>query len=271
MPVFLFAVVVAERLDITHLVAVFIVLHLLVYPASNGYNSYIDRDTTPIGGLKEPPMPERNLFWLTIVMDVVALLVAVYISYVFTVLLFSYILASRLYSGRYLRLKGKPILGFLTVVVFQGAVSFSMVYIAVSDMSFLQLFEHHAGYICSTLLVGGTYPLTQIYQHEEDRESGDITLSILLGYKGTFVFSIIMLSAAAVAMYFELSKVGFSYFYLIFIICLLPVLVYFLLWMKAVWRNTSYADHKHTMRMNVIASACMNTAFLVMILIKHIL
>jgi hypothetical protein len=34
--------------------AIFIILHLLVYPASNGYNSYMDRDETPIGGLKNP-------------------------------------------------------------------------------------------------------------------------------------------------------------------------------------------------------------------------
>jgi hypothetical protein len=29
---------------------VFVILHLLLYPASNGFNSYHDRDTGPVGG-----------------------------------------------------------------------------------------------------------------------------------------------------------------------------------------------------------------------------
>ena len=40
--------------------------------------------------------------------------------------------------------------------------------------------------IASSLLIGGFYPLTQIYQHEEDYNDGVITISYLLGYKGTF-------------------------------------------------------------------------------------
>ncbi|WP_240731627.1 hypothetical protein [Hymenobacter radiodurans] len=43
-------------------VGVFVVLHVLAYPASNGYNSYYDRDEGSIGGLKKPPKCRRNCF-----------------------------------------------------------------------------------------------------------------------------------------------------------------------------------------------------------------
>ena len=59
---------------------VFIILHLLVYPASNGYNSYMDRDTGSIGGFKNPFQPTRQLFYVTIAMDIVAIVLSFYIT-----------------------------------------------------------------------------------------------------------------------------------------------------------------------------------------------
>jgi hypothetical protein len=52
----------------------FVILHLLIYPASNGYNSYVDRDEGSIGGLEKPPMPTENLFYVTLMLDIIALL-----------------------------------------------------------------------------------------------------------------------------------------------------------------------------------------------------
>ena len=55
--------------------AAFAILHLLVYPASNGYNSYYDKDEGSIGGLKAPPAvtPELlHLVWLFETLAVVA-------------------------------------------------------------------------------------------------------------------------------------------------------------------------------------------------------
>jgi 1,4-dihydroxy-2-naphthoate octaprenyltransferase len=43
--------------------------------------------------------------------------------------------------------------------------------------------------IACSLLLGGFYPLTQIYQHDADRRDGVRTLSLVLGYRGSFVFT----------------------------------------------------------------------------------
>jgi hypothetical protein len=66
----------------------FLIIHLLVYPASNGYNSYMDRDEGSIGGLEKPPMPTIKLFYVTLIMDMVALLAAFWlVNFMFAAIL----------------------------------------------------------------------------------------------------------------------------------------------------------------------------------------
>ena len=107
---------------------IFFILHLLIYPASNGYNSYMDRDTESIGGLEKPPPPSRQLFWLTIVLDSAAILLSFLISPLFAAVAVLYIGASKAYSYRGIRLKKYPVIGYLTVIIFQGALTFALVY-----------------------------------------------------------------------------------------------------------------------------------------------
>jgi 1,4-dihydroxy-2-naphthoate octaprenyltransferase len=105
LPVYLFALSQAPRIDTWNAVLVFIILHLLVYPSSNGYNSYMDRDETPIGGLETPLQPTRQLFLVSVIMDAAAVLLSFLISVSFALGIMLYILASRAYSYRGIRLK----------------------------------------------------------------------------------------------------------------------------------------------------------------------
>src|ERR1700744_6062963 len=83
MPVYWFALSQVVDRDWARAVLIFVILHALVYPASNGYNSYMDRDTTPIGGLAHPLQPTRQLFWVTLVLDIAALALGFFISLYF--------------------------------------------------------------------------------------------------------------------------------------------------------------------------------------------
>ena len=171
-------------------IAVFLILHLLVYPASNGFNSWHDRDTGPIGGLAAPPPPPSVLLPLVRAMDVAAFVLALLLDLRFAVLLLSYILVSRAYSAPPLRLKARPYLGTAAVVVFQGFVTYLAVQAGsgvASDYLFSG-FNLAAGAGASLLLLG-SYPLTQVYQHDEDAARGDLTLSRVLGVAGTFRFA----------------------------------------------------------------------------------
>ena len=128
MPVFFFALSMQEDIDVANALIVFFILHFLVYPASNGYNSYMDRDETAIGGVKHPLQPTRQLFIVTVFMDCLAVITSMLISYWFALGIFCYILISHAYSYRGIRLKRYPFTGYLTVVIFQGAYTFGLVY-----------------------------------------------------------------------------------------------------------------------------------------------
>src|ERR1700722_9813632 len=116
MPVYWFALSQVVDRNWGRAVLIFIILHVLVYPASNGYNSYMDRDEGPIGGLAEPLQPTRQPCWVTLIMDGLAVALGCVIGIWFVVGLTVYILASRAYSYRGIRLKKRPFIGWLTVI-----------------------------------------------------------------------------------------------------------------------------------------------------------
>ena len=267
MPVYWFALgqVLPENRDLSRAVLIFFILHILVYPASNGYNSYMDRDTSPIGGLEHPPAPTRQLFVITVIMDVLALLFSLLISAWFTAGLAVYILASRAYSYRGIRLKRLPVIGYLTVIICQGALVFFLVYHGSSTNRDLHVPPE--AMIISSLLIGGFYPLTQIYQHDADRKDGIKTISMLLGIRGSFIFTALIYTIAMFLMtwYFFIT-LQINEFYVL-ATCMLPILVYFFIWAVKVWKDPGQANFTNTMRMNLLASLCTNAGFIAVLII----
>jgi 1,4-dihydroxy-2-naphthoate octaprenyltransferase len=272
MPVFLFA---CYTFDVTHInvqffniILLFIILHLLVYPASNAYNSTQDRDEGSVGLIKNPlPIP-KQLFTITILFDLIAIIACLFIHYSTTILLVIYIIASRLYSWRRVRLKKYPILGFMTVFICQGALVFYMVMtILNTKQDFVDALMMYAPFaIVSSLFIGSIYPLSQIYQHEQDKKDGVYTISAMLGYRNTFLFSGIqfMLATSILSYYFLRSHKLIEWF--IYVTFQLPVTVFFLYWFYSVMQNTQEANFKNTMRMNLISALSMNLCFFILIL-----
>ena len=228
----------------------------------------MDRDTSPIGGLKNPLQPTKQLFIVTVCMDITAVIVSFFITWLFAVGIFFYILASKAYSYRKIRLKQFPITGYLTVVIFQGAVTFFLVYQG-ADSNHTNNVPVIA-MIASSLLIGGFYPLTQIYQHDEDFKDGVKTISYKLGYTGTFIFTgiVYVLAFCMLGLQFFLNLEWTNFF--ILQTFMLPVLVYFFVWFRKVLKNKKEADFKNTMRMNLLASICTNLGFITL-LILHLI
>lgn len=264
LPVFLFALCLEKDISIVRTLLVFFILHALVYPASNGYNSYMDRDEGSIGGIKDPMQPTKQLFHVTLTMDFLALVLSLLVSIPFAIGIAAYILVSRAYSYRGIRLKKYPIIGYLSVIIFQGAVTFWISYHGCS--SSLTLDVPLLPCITSSLLIGGFYPLTQVYQHEQDARDGVQTISRLLGHKGTFIFCAIVYTLAMLGLFMYFEGLGMRNKFMLFATMLLPVLFYFFVWARKVWHDISNADFEHTMRMNLIASVCTNLAFLALLI-----
>jgi 1,4-dihydroxy-2-naphthoate polyprenyltransferase len=266
MPLYWFALSQTPSINWKDALLIFIVLHALVYPSSNGYNSYMDKDETAIGGIEKPLQPTKQLFFITIFMDVLAVIISLLVSVYFALGIVVYILASRAYSYRGIQLKKYPIIGYLTVVVFQGALTFWLVYYGTSVEK--SLYVPVATITGAALLIGGFYPLTQIYQHEADKKDGVTTISSLLGYRGTFIFTAIIYTFAfGILAYWFMATLQQTKF-IVLQVFFIPVLFYFFAWAKKVWNNTAEANFKNTMQMNLRASICTNLAFITILILR---
>ena len=266
LPVYLFALSQLNDRNRLQALLIFVILHVLVYPSSNGYNSYMDRDEGPIGGLSKPMQPTKQLFYTSVIMDTIAVIISTSISFYFAAGILIYILASRAYSYRGIRLKKYPVIGYLTVIICQGALIFYLVYHGAGTSQVLNV--PILPMIAATCLIGGYYPLTQVYQHKEDRNDGVKTISLLLGKRGTFIFCGIVFAMATIALFFTFKEQKNLRFFWLFIICMSPMALFFSRWMLQVWKNEDAANFKNSLTTNLLASICTSICFLLIIILK---
>jgi 1,4-dihydroxy-2-naphthoate octaprenyltransferase len=227
----------------------------------------MDKDETPIGGLQHPLQPTMQLLQTSIMMDLLAISFSVFISIPFFLGIFIYIAASKAYSYRGIRLKKFPVLGFLTVFIFQGALIFFISYHACHpqlslDVPLLPLF-------ISSFLIGSLYPLTQIYQHEEDKKDHVKTLSIALGKRGTFIFCILLFLGAVICIYLMFYRQQSINLFVLYLLINIPVVSFFFYWMYKVWMDEKNADFRNSLLMNTIATLCSTLFFTLLIINKY--
>jgi 1,4-dihydroxy-2-naphthoate octaprenyltransferase len=244
----------------------FVILHIFIYPASNAFNSYCDKDEGSIGGLKIPPKVDGKLLIAANIFDFMGLfLVFVIFNFEVFSLVLLYVSVSRAYSWPGIRLKKRPILSWLVVGFFQGAFIFLLVYAAGQRLSFLEGLHQMTsnnqnpmlGALFSSLLLWSIYPITQVYQHDSDAKAGDTTMSMILGKKGTFINTILLFSMASGLSFFFLNHKQF----MLFLVLSLPIALFTLWWFKKVIDNPANANFENTMRMNLLSSCILNVCF----------
>jgi 4-hydroxybenzoate polyprenyltransferase len=264
LPIFLFTLCVSPNFNGPQILWVFLIVHLLLYPASNGYNSYFDKDEKSIGGLRNPPPTKKGLYYLSILLDLAAVVLGYWkINLTFAIMLLIYGLVSKAYSHPAIRLKKYAFISLIITGLFQGFFTVLMCYVGLNKYGIenaLQLKVIVPGILASFML-WANYPMTQIYQHEEDGKRGDITASIKFGIRGTFYFAAIMFAFAVLGfiLYFE-QTFGLRFVW-VFMLSTTPILIYFLYWLGLVIKNPLKADYQHTMWLNYISGTCLNIFF----------
>ena len=263
LPVYCFAVSQAPHVDVGAALLIAVVLHLLAYPASQAFNSYYDRDQGSIGGLENPPPVTRELLVAALAFDAAALLLGLLVGWRFSVLLLACGLASKAYSHPAIRLKARPWLGWLTVAFFQGALTYAMVALGLGGLGFRDLLS--PSIVCpavlSALLIGGAYPMTQIYQHGEDAARGDLTLSRRLGLRGTFVFCGAALAVASLGFFGYFRARGQLRDFWLLLAFLAPLAVYVRGWFRRVQRDRAQANFRSAMTLNRISALSLISYF----------
>jgi 1,4-dihydroxy-2-naphthoate octaprenyltransferase len=157
--------------------------------------------------------------------------------------------------------------------LFQGLFTFLMCYAGMNRFSLENLLQEKvllAGLLTSVML-WANYPMTQVYQHEEDARRGDQTLSLVLGIRGTFLFTGAFFLLATTGffwffrMYYE-SKYAWNFFF-----WLSPAVLYFMYWFVSVLRDEGKADFRHTMWLNFVSSTCLIIFFVLFFLsVSHL-
>ncbi len=270
LPIYLFALSQSPHVDVTKAWWVFFILHFMIFPASNAYNSYYDKDEGSIGLLEIPPPVTKELLYTAWVIDVLALVLGgLFVDEFFAIFLLVYGLISKAYSHPAIRLKKYPVISWYVVTLFQGAFTYLAVYKAITvDFQMSQLTNFQIllpAFICTSNLLA-IYPLTQVYQHEEDARRGDMTMSRLLGIRGTFLNAVFWLGLSGVVF---LVHFGVTTEFLVLIALLSPLLGFFAWWMWQVWKDESKANFKNTMWLNLLAGICLNLFFGLLCFLKH--
>jgi 1,4-dihydroxy-2-naphthoate octaprenyltransferase len=269
MPFFLFGISQLEDIHWSKIILAFIVVHLFHNGASNAFNSYFDKDEGSIGGIENPPPVDKELYVVSLVFDFLAIVLGYLVNPYFAGMVFIIGLASKAYSHPMIRFKKYAVLGLLIVAFFQGFWTYFMVVVANHGFSAMVLTEKNlrAGMICSLMLLG-SYPMTQIYQHDEDEKRGDRTFSLLLGIKGTFVWTMsIFTIASSLFVWYFISYYSLN-IGLVFLVMMSPVVFFFLKWMIDAWQDKTKANYKSTMRLNLLSAVCFNTFFIVLIMVN---
>ncbi len=186
-PIFLWGYLLAGgTLNLTLLIA-YLSFHLFLYAGGTALNSHYDRDEGPIGGLEKPPPPPGYLLEFSLIWQLIGFLLALTINFYFAAIYFVMFWMSVAYSHPKIRLKGKPIGALTTIMLGQGILPFYAGWAAATgslaggiDWTIV------LAALSATLIIGGMYPLTQIYQLDADAARGDLTSARFLGVENSF-------------------------------------------------------------------------------------
>ncbi len=187
----------------------FVAVHVFLYGGTTLYNSYYDRDEGPIAGMERPvPLPPWALPF-SLAWQAAGLLIALLAGLPLAVFYAAYAIMGALYSHPRPRLKGRPYISTGLIFIFQGMGGVLAGWLA-SGRPLASLAGERFPLMalvaaCTTI---GLYPLTQIYQVDEDRARGDRTLAMALGPRRSFVFALAMFLVAALAGLRALARMG---------------------------------------------------------------
>jgi 1,4-dihydroxy-2-naphthoate octaprenyltransferase len=242
-PLFFFSICQIPSVRLSEAVALCAILSLGIYPASHGYNSFFDQDEQSIMGLEFPKPVRAELYFYAWMIEILACMASYFFFGLFaTFFLVLYGVMSKLYSHPRIRLKKRPWVSLVGVFCFQGVGIYGLcVFCLDADLQdwLTSVFWQRA--LAAGLFVAAVYPMTQVYQHEQDSLRGDLTVSRVLGVRGTFLFSSVLLAVSTSLVCFCLEVSGSC---VAFLTAIIPSGLYFVHLTQEVWKNPQAAQFK---------------------------
>jgi 1,4-dihydroxy-2-naphthoate octaprenyltransferase len=181
---------------------VFVIFHVFFYGGATALNSYYDQDEGPVGGLWDPPQVTRDLLIFSVAIQILGLVLISFVSLPLFILSLVMGFVGNAYSHPAIRLKARPWTSLLAVSIFQGMGGTAAGWlVAQGDWTTLFSVKALLGLLSASLVITGFYPLTQVYQREQDRKQGVISFAVYAGER-CFPLAIACFLLAAVLMGF---------------------------------------------------------------------
>lgn len=161
-------------------------VHLLLFGGATAYNSYWDKDKGPVGGLRNPP-PMKQWMWLgALLLQMIGFMLAILQGSLYTSIYAISMLFFWLYSTPWARWKGRPIKSLIAIGISTGFNSVLLGYLAAGYAQINVIILIAAFGVMLMLL--SLYPISQIYQKDEDLRRGDQTFTLQYGRRVVFIF-----------------------------------------------------------------------------------
>jgi len=167
----------------------FLVVQVLLFGGATAFNSFWDRDVGPIGGLRHPPPMRPWMRWASLGLQGFGFVLAAPLGILYMLLYAASMALFWLYSSPLARWKGDPHLSLVAVGVSTGSIPFMMALVAAGTSTPGPSAVLTA--VGVSLLLISMYPVSQIFQLEEDRRRNDTTFAIAYGLQGMkFLFAV---------------------------------------------------------------------------------
>lgn len=172
----------SPHLDAYWFVLQFLNVHLLLFGGATAYNSYWDKDEGPIGGLRNPPKMTPWMWMASLLLQMIGLLLAIPMGSLFILIYCLSMVLFWLYSTPHARWKSRPIKSLVAIGLSTGFNSVLLGYLAAGNQGVpLPVLVAALGV---TFILLSLYPVSQIYQREEDSRRGDQTFAVQYGASG---------------------------------------------------------------------------------------
>jgi 1,4-dihydroxy-2-naphthoate octaprenyltransferase len=199
-PIFLWGYFLSGRQPDRDFWLAFLAFHVFLFGGTTAFNSYYDRDEGPVGGLQNPPPVSKALLPFSLIVQLLGAGLAFAVNLPLFIIYLLICVMGAAYSHPTVRLKSRPLAGLATVAIGQGILDGLGGWVtAIPDLTRIDGLRW-LGIVAVALVTTGFYPLTQIYQIEEDLARGDCTYAAWVGPRGAFAFAIIVQSVAAVGL-----------------------------------------------------------------------
>jgi 1,4-dihydroxy-2-naphthoate octaprenyltransferase len=257
-PVFLWGWLVAGGGLRASVLLAFVSFHVFLYSGATAFNSYYDRDVGPVGGLEHPPQVVPALLPFSLAVQAIGWLLAFFVNLPFWLAYGAFVALSFAYSYPRVRLKAHTLTSLAVVGFGQGALAFLAAWAAVrGEMGSAWSLDGALGAASAVLLILALYPLTQLYQIDEDATRGDRTVVVAWGPGRSFVLALACTVAGGILMLTLLARRFGAVDTLLVGLGLFAQLASLAWWARRFDARQVLANYRRVMRLNVLNAAAL--------------